>query len=71
MEGAGDAQGVPGDEEEGGPGVDPGYAPGGVGGGLVEVEGAGEGEEDCEDDWSDLVWRVVPEAAVDWGRLEW
>lgn len=38
--GASDAEGVAGDEEEGGPGVDPGYAPGFVERGLVEVENA-------------------------------
>ena len=67
MVGAGDAEGVAGDEEEGGPRVDPGYAPGLVEGGLVEVEGAGDGEEDGEDYGGDFVRRVVPEATVDWG----
>lgn len=66
MIGAGDAQGVAGDEEEGGPGVDPGYAPGFVERGLVEVENARDGEEDREDDRGDLVRGVIPEAAVDW-----
>lgn len=32
---------------------------------MVEVEGAGDGEEDGEDDRGDFVGRIVPEAAVD------
>lgn len=70
MIGAYDAQGVAGDEEEGGVGVDPGDAPGLVIRGLVEVEGAGDSEENREDDGGDLVRGVIPEAAVDWGLLD-
>ncbi|KFZ13251.1 hypothetical protein V502_06715 [Pseudogymnoascus sp. VKM F-4520 (FW-2644)] len=68
--GAGDAEGVAGDKEEGGPRVDPGYAPGFIERGLVEVENARDGEEDREDDRGDLVGGVIPEAAVDWGLLD-
>jgi hypothetical protein len=63
--GAVGAQDVAGDEEQRGPGVDPGYLPGVVPEGLVGVKGAGDEEEGGEGDRGALVGGVEPEAAGD------
>lgn len=67
--GADGAEDIAGDEEKGGPGVDPGYAPGLVVEGLVGVEGAGDEEEDGEGDGSAVVRGVPVEGAIDWWIL--
>lgn len=63
------AKDVAGDKEEGGPGVDPGYAPRLVAEGLIGVQGAGEEKEDCEGDGCAVVGGVPVEGAFDWWLL--
>lgn len=60
------AQDVAGNEEEGGPGMDPGYAPGVVVEGLLEVQGARGGEEDGEGEGGVFGGGVELETAGDW-----